>query len=201
MSNLCETLIKKAILADCENPIIRGLEPDGVLINRSHVDFSQCTVSGNIISSLVLKDGFYGYPVYQMGSTPFTGTKSSMTGGTYRNRFTHEVAIAIPDNGPDVNDKIIDGLANGTFIAVLRNRHKGSDGKSEYQVYGYYQGLVATAIENDKYSEDLDGGWLVTLQEANAPKNAMFFFSTTAAATATAYASLTETQQLPISNG
>lgn len=194
-------MIKQAILADCENPIIRGLEPDGVLINRSHVDFSQCVVSGNVISSLVLKDYYHGYPVYQMGSTPFTGTKSSMVGGTYRNRFTHEVAIAIPDNGPDVNDKIIDGLANGTFIAILRNRHKGSDGKSEYQVYGYYQGLVATAIENDKYSEDLDGGWLVTLQEANAPKSAMFFFSTSAAATAAAYASLTETVQLPADNG
>ena len=26
MSNLCETLIKQAITADCENPIVRGLE-------------------------------------------------------------------------------------------------------------------------------------------------------------------------------
>ena len=96
------------------------------------------------------------------------------------------------DNGPDVAEKIIDGLANGSFVVILRNRHKGTDGKAEYQVFGYYQGLVATAIENDKYSEDLDGGWLVTLQESNAPKSAMFFFVNSSAATETAYNSLIE---------
>lgn len=192
MSNLCETLIKASITADCDNPIVRGLEPDGCIINRSDVDFASCTVTGNIISSLMLKTGKYGFPVYQMGATPFTGTKTSLTTGTYKNKFQNEVVIAVLDNSPDVASKIIDGLANGTFVVILRNRHKGTDGKAEYQVYGYYQGLVASAIDNDKYSEDLDGGWLVTLQESNAPKSAMFFFVTSAEATATAYQSLME---------
>ena len=190
MSNLCESLIKAAITANCENPIVRGLEPDGVIINRSDIDFATCTVTGNIISSLVLKSGKVGYPVYQMGSTPFTGTKVSLTTGTYRNKFQNEVVIAILDNNPDVASKVIDGLANGSFVVILRNRHKGEDGKAEYQVFGYYQGLTASAIENDKYSEDLDGGWLVTLQESNAPTSAMFFFVTSSEATATAYAAL-----------
>ena len=57
MSNLCESLIKQAITASCENPIVRGLESDGVIINRSDIDFSACTVSGNTISALVLKSG------------------------------------------------------------------------------------------------------------------------------------------------
>lgn len=190
MSNLCESLIKAAITANCDNPIVRGLEPDGVIINRSDIDFGTCVVTGNIISSLVLKSGKVGYPVYQMGSTPFTGTKVSLTTGTYRNKFQNEVVIAILDNNPDVASKVIDGLANGSFVVILRNRHKGEDGKAEYQVFGYYQGLTASAIENDKYSEDLDGGWLVTLQESNAPTSAMFFFSTSSEATATAYAAL-----------
>lgn len=190
MSNLCESLIKAAITANCENPIVRGLEPDGIIINRSDIDFATCTVTGNVISSLVLKPGKVGYPVYQMGSTPFTGTKVSLTTGTYRNKFQNEVVIAILDNNPDVASKVIDGLANGSFVVILRNRHKGEDGKAEYQVFGYYQGLTASAIENDKYSEDLDGGWLVNLQESNAPTSAMFFYVTSSAATATAYAAL-----------
>lgn len=190
MSNLCESLIKAAITANCDNPIVRGLEPDGVIINRSDIDFATCTVTGNIISALVLKTGKIGYPVYQMGSTPFTGTKVTLTTGTYRNKFQNEVVIAILDNNPDVAAKIIDGLANGSFVVILRNRHKGTDGKAEYQVFGYYQGLTASAIENDKYSEDLDGGWLVTLQESNAPTAAMFFYVTSSSATATAYEAL-----------
>lgn len=193
MSNLCESLIKAAITASCDNPIMRGMESDGVIINRADIDFGNCTVTGNTISALVLKTGKVGFPVYQMGNTPFTGTKVTMVAGTYKNKFQNEVVIAVLDNGPDVSAKVIDGLANGTFVVVLRNLHKGEDGKSEYQVYGYYQGLKASAIENDKYSEELDGGWLVTLQESNAPTSGMFFYANSAAATATAYEALTAT--------
>jgi hypothetical protein len=193
MSNLCESLIKAAITASCDNPIMRGMESDGVIINRADIDFGNCTVTGNTISALVLKTGKVGFPVYQMGNTPFTGTKVTMVAGTYKNKFQNEVVIAVLDNGPDVSAKVIDGLANGTFVVVLRNLHKGEDGKSEYQVFGYYQGLKASAIENDKYSEELDGGWLVTLQESNAPTSGMFFYANSAAATATAYEALTAT--------
>lgn len=193
MSNLCESLIKAAITASCDNPIMRGMESDGVIINRADIDFGNCTVTGNTISALVLKTGKVGFPVYQMGNTPFTGTKVTMVAGTYKNKFQNEVVIAVLDNGPDVSAKVIDGLANGTFVVVLRNLHKGEDGKSEYQVFGYYQGLKASAIENDKYSEELDGGWLVTLQESNAPTSGMFFYANSAAATATAYEALTTT--------
>ena len=193
MSNLCESLIKAAITASCDNPIMRGMESDGVIINRADIDFGNCTVTGNTISALVLKSGKVGFPVYQMGNTPFTGTKVTMVAGTYKNKFQNEVVIAVLDNGPDVSAKVIDGLANGTFVVVLRNLHKGEDGKSEYQVFGYYQGLKASAIENDKYSEELDGGWLVTLQESNAPTSGMFFYANSAAATATAYEALTVT--------
>lgn len=193
MSNLCESLIKAAITASCDNPIMRGMESDGVIINRADIDFGNCTVTGNTISALVLKSGKVGFPVYQMGNTPFTGTKVTMVAGTYKNKFQNEVVIAVLDNGPDVSAKVIDGLANGTFVVVLRNLHKGEDGKSEYQVFGYYQGLKASAIENDKYSEELDGGWLVTLQESNAPTSGMFFYANSAAATATAYEALTAT--------
>jgi hypothetical protein len=187
---ICESLIKQAITVDCDNPMVKGLEPDGVIINRADIDFASCTVTKNIISALVLKTGKVGFQCVQMGATPFTGTKVTLNVGTYRNTFTNEVVLAVLDNGPTVSEKIIDGLANGQFVAVLRNKHKGEDGKAEFQVFGYYQGLKASAIEEDKYSEDLDGGWLVTLQEEGAPKSAMFMYSTSSAATEAAYESL-----------
>ena len=31
---------------------------------------------------------------------------------------------------------------------------------AEYQVYGYAQGLKASEMTNEKYSEDTDGDWL-----------------------------------------
>lgn len=191
MSNLCESLISQAISANCENPLVRGLEADGVIINRSDVDFASCTMTGNIVSSLVLKTGKTGYAVKQLGATPFTGTGTSMTTGTYRNVFTNNVSIAILDNSPTVSQNVIDGLANGSFIVVLKNRHAGTDGKSTFQIYGYFQGLTASAIEEEKYSEDLDGGWLVTLTETGAPKSALFLFGNSLEATQAMFDSLT----------
>ena len=108
---------------------MRGLEADGVIINRSDVDFANCVFdenARNILKQLILKSGKKGYEVVQMGNTPFTGAASNMEVGTYRNTWTHEIPIAILDNGPEVSEKVIDGLANGTFVLVLRNKHKGA---------------------------------------------------------------------------
>ena len=193
MTNLCETLIAKDIAFDCDEMSVKGLEADGVIINRNDVDFSKTEFDNdakNIIRQMVLKSGKKGYEVVQMGNTPFTGTTSTLAVGTYRNTWTHEIPIAVLANDPEVCEKIIDGLANGTFILVLRNKAKGSQGKGEYQIFGFYQGLVASAGTNEKYSDETEGGWLMTLQETNAPKSALFLFDTDSEATQARYNAL-----------
>lgn len=193
MSGVCDTVISQGIEQDCDNPIVKGLEPDGIIANRGDIDFSATvfdTDMKNVIKTLLMKSGKKAYPIVQMGAKPFTGAKTSLKTGTYRNSFTNEIPIAILDNGPEVAQNVIDGLANGSFVLILRNVHKGDAGKSEYQIYGYYQGLRASAIENEKYSEDTEGGWLVTLQEESVPKSALFYYNTDSNTTATQYKSL-----------
>ena len=58
-------------------------------------------------------------------------------------------------------------------------------------MFGYAQALKASAGENDKYSDDTEGGWLITLEEESVPKAAYFFFDTDSETTAAKYASLT----------
>ena len=193
MTTSCDSIIAKAIQANCDNPLVRGMEPDGVIINRGDIDFSKCVFSSdnkNTITTLLLKAKKQGYPVVQLGQTPFTGTQTTLTTGTYHNTFQNQVQIVVLDNGPEVAQDIIDGLANGSFVMILRNLTKGAKGEAEYQVYGYYQGLHATEINNEKYSEDTDGGWLVTMQESAAPKSALFFFDTDSTTTQAKYQSL-----------
>jgi hypothetical protein len=190
---ICDYLISKAISVDCENQSVAGLEPNGLIINRDDIDFSATTFNAqnpNIIETLVLKSGKKAYDIIQQGATPFTGVASNLNVGTYRNTWTHDVPIAVLGNDPDIAANIIDKLSNGTFVVILRNVQKGTTGNAEYQVYGYAQGLRASEGVNEKYSEDTDGGWLITLQEQRAPKSAMFFFDTDAATTATAYEAL-----------
>lgn len=198
MATLCESLIASAIDFDCDDMVVKGLESDGIIINRSDIDMSSTVFDSsnpNIINTLVLESSKKGYAIQQNGKTPFTGTQTSMEEGTYRNTFTNTVSFVILNNGPEVAKNIIDGLANGSFVVILRNKHITEDssstaGTAEYQVYGYYQGLTASEISNDKYSEDTDGGWLVTLTETGVRKSAMFYFNTDSSTTATQYASL-----------
>lgn len=186
---LCDSYISRDIAINCDSNQTRGLEEDGIIINRNHVDFAK-TVFGdkkNIIKVLVLKNGYRGYEVRSAGATPYTGTVTIMVKGMYKNTWNSTVPIVILANSPEVVEEIIEGLANGTFVVILRNKTKG---EGEYQIYGYHQGLMAETIENDKYSEDTDGGWLATLQETGSPKAAMFLFNTDEETTASMYESL-----------
>lgn len=192
-TNICESLIKSDIKFSCNDLVSRGLEADGLIINRSDVDFSATvwdSTNPNIIKTLVLKSGKKAFEIVQMGNTPFAGVTTTLQTGTYRNTWQHEIPIAVLANTPEVSANIIDGLANGKFVVILRNIAKGEDGDSEFQIYGYAQGLTASEGTNEKYSEDTDGGWLITLQEASAPKSAIFFFDGTTESTEAKYESL-----------
>ena len=113
-----------------------------------------------------------------------------MTAGTYRNKFSKDVTIVVFDNGPEVVQNIINQLANGTFVVVLENKFAGRDGKNTFEVYGFEAGLSATALDDDKYSEDTDGGWLCTLQETGAPSAGIYLYNTSLSATRQSLASL-----------
>lgn len=186
---LCDSYISRDITINCDSNQTRGLEEDGIIVNRNHIDFSK-TVFGdknNIIKTLVLKAGYRGYEVRSAGATPYTGTTTSMVKGTYKNTWNSSVPIVILANSPEVVEDIVEGLANGTFVVILRNKTKDN---GEYQIYGYHQGLMAETIENDKYSEETDGGWLATLQETGSPKAAMYLYNTDASTTEAMYDSL-----------
>ena len=183
---VCDYMVKKDIQLDCDNPIVPGVEQEGVIINRKDIDLTTVAFNAtrkNVIETLALKKGKKGYKVVVSGSTPFTGTNTALAVGTYRNTFTNTVNMVVLANDPDVCADVIDGLANGEFVVILENKAKSLDkeenpGDSAYQIYGYYQGLKAAELSNDKYSEETEGGWAVSLQETKVPKSALFYYKT-----------------------
>lgn len=191
---VCDDILKKDIFPSCDDPVVQGLEQEGVIMNRADVDFAATVFNStrkNVIETLAMKTGKKAYKVIVPGKTPFTGTTTALATGTYRNSFTNTLALVILANDPDVCADIIDGLANGSYVVVLENKYKGlqkeeNPGDAAFQIFGYYQGLTATTIENNKYSEDTEGGWAVTLEEQKAPKSALFLYKTSYEATKTA---------------
>lgn len=196
---VCDDILKKDIFPSCDDPVVQGLEQEGVIMNRADVDFAATVFNAtrkNVIETLAMKEQKKAYKVVVPGKTPFTGTTTALATGTYRNSFTNTIALVILVNDPDVCADIIDGLANGSYVVVLENKYKGlqkeeNPGDAAFQVFGYYQGLTATAIENNKYSEETEGGWSVTLEEQKVPKSALFLFKTSYEATKTAISTLT----------
>lgn len=205
----CDGLIVQGIEPDCENPISRGIEANGIIINRKDIDFSSVVLepdsaSGNsaikgrknVIQSFSLRAGAKGYKVYVPTLQPFNGTNTTMEAGTNRNTFTNNLGFLILDNGPDVCENVIDALASGEFVVIFENKFKNinkstTPGDSTFQIMGWYQGLKATTIENDKYSEDTDGGWNVVLTETRVSKSGMFLYHTDIETTRSQLESLT----------
>lgn len=195
---VCDEMLKKDIAPSCDDPVVPGYEQEGVIMNRDEVDFALTTFNStqkNVIETLAMKSGKKGYKVVVPGKTPYTGSKTSLATGTYRNTFTNLLQLVVLDHGPEVCSDIIDGLANGSYVVILENKYKAlqkedNPGNAAFQVYGYYQGLTATTLENDKYSEDTEGGWLVNLEETKCPKSALFYFKTDYDTTKTALETL-----------
>lgn len=193
MAENCDYKLAADLAVDCKIKAVAGIKNNGYIMNYDDIDFENCTFdesNPNVLTSLVLLSGKKAYSMYVPGKTPYTGTKKSLTTGTYRNKFSKDVSVVIFDNGPEVVQNIINQLANGTFVVVLENKFAGRDGKNTFEIYGLESGLTATALDDDKYSEDTDGGWLCTLQETGAPSAGIYLYNTSLTTTRQALASL-----------
>lgn len=193
MPDSCDYKLASGFGANCANPVVSGMESRGIIINREDIDFDSCTmVTGkkNVVKTLVLKSGKVAYEMYVPGASPYTGTVKNMVEGTYRKKFNKNVNIVILDNGAAVCADVIDQLANGKFVLLMENTFRGTDNDNRFELYGWETGCVATALDDDKYSEDTEGGWACTMQEANAPSSGIFFWNTDASTTEAAIESL-----------
>lgn len=188
-TDVCDFRLAQDISVQCDNPQVSGLKNTGWLINYDDVDWDSLAKEKNVVSKLSLLKG-RAYRCVVPGKTPFTGTNVAMVAGTYKNTFNKTAVIVVLDSGPDVCENVIDQLANGKYIFIFENKYRGKDGKNTFEIYGLEQGLSASEMGNDKYSEDTDGGWSVTLLEEKAPSSGIFLFGESVSATRAAIASL-----------
>ena len=174
------------ILMNCQDQVIKGIEENGVIINRSDIDRVQTKRDPNrknVYNTLALKGGARAYRIYVPDPAAFNNTTTTLNVGTNRSTFTNDVGFVVLDNDPDVCEKIIDQLANGTFVVVYENKFKNfnkdtTPGDSAFQIVGLRQGLKAKTLENNKYSDDTNGGWNVLLEETGVPESGLFLFDT-----------------------
>lgn len=185
--NFCETLLEGCITASCTDPIFQGVKATAYIFNKSEIEsFTYDQTNPNLITAITMKTrevegtdvAYTGYKVSQFGKTPFTGTTTTMVEGAIVNKFNGEVHFTVFDNSPTAA-KLIDQLKDGRFVMVLGNEYEGMDGKGGWQVFGAKRGMTASEITGEKYNDDTEGGWAVTLTEEGTPSSALFIEHTT----------------------
>lgn len=199
-NNYCDAIITSDIEIDCKNLNVRGLEKMAIIMNRDDIDFDKIEYNAtrpNVVESLVMKAGKRGYRATVPTQQPFSGTGSTLGDGAVLKSINNTLGMLILANDPDVCANVIDGLLNGTFVAIVENKFKNMNkettpGDSTFQIYGLQQGLVSTTLELDKYSADTNAGWNVVLTEEGATMSGIFLFDTDIATTRTLFESLTQ---------
>lgn len=181
--NFCEDIAAlQSVKPNCQ--LVAGYENIGFIIARRDIDFAGSVKdadNSNLITNLALGTGNKFECLGQLKDS-FSDTTVSLNQGTFRNTFTHQVSFKIFDNSAE-RTKMINGLANGEYVMVLEQKHKSEfSGDDEtvvrtYRVFGWENGLVASAIDNDNNSEDIADGWSITLEETNASSAAYYLTS------------------------
>lgn len=186
----CTGLISQSLSNTCKNHPY-GFEQKGIIINRPDIDFGSVvfnTGSTNSIKTMPLLTGKSGFPVVNFGTKPFNGTKKSgVTKETSPGKVTKVVQFFVPDHDPAVDEGFIDAILNGEFVMILEHKDKNeTSNDAAFEIYGYQNGLHFTAAEQDEYS-DYGSGWLITMEETEAPSSGMYLFDTSYSATKTKF--------------
>ena len=180
----CDALLTAGINPTCAaHPV--GYEKRACLINKA--DIESITISDNVISAITLKSRKTGYLIKQQGK-PFNGTKASVVVGDYGNTFTKTAQFVSAEVGAANAKGIYDALLNGEFLLIVENKDKGTNNQAAFEVLGSETGLRIATGEKDAYQQG--NRWTFTLQEESCLSSEIFFYSTSYAATVTAFEAL-----------
>lgn len=167
--------IAAGILRNCDNPLVGGVSDELILINKDDIsDYETNVDNPQLIEGfdLVTSPSAKGYK--------FQGFKSSvepsvvLTPNAYRSFWKHQIVFRIFDNTPDTKT-IIEGIKDGTLVAIVKNNNQGVNGNAVYELFGKGVGLQLTVGESTKNDADTQGAYVLTLatpdnlKESNLP--------------------------------
>lgn len=173
----CTNTIGKGILNDCTEVLGKGLEQDAYIVDRSFIDFGASTKTGNVISAIALLPTSKGYKVHTRRTDAFTGAKDSGKTTNFGTSIERSFPLIIESRSPE-NAQLIDELRDGKYVIIAEKLPKDASVATDksFIVYGWEQGMKFSTSEHDPYSDDSNGGWVVTMTETDA-KSTMIFFA------------------------
>ena len=156
--------ISASILASCDNQITGGVNPRLLLANKSDVPesaYGYNVTNPKIIESITLSSSpaayFYAFEGFRTSVAP----KIATVDNPYRKAYDHTIEFIVFANTPEAKLQL-EGMADGTLVAIVENNDTGVSGNAAFELYGKKQGLFAK-IEREVNNADLQGAYKVTL--------------------------------------
>lgn len=163
-------LITANIQPDCENPLVGGLEVDLILINKDHITTMAFDTNNPLIVTGITLSGTNKGFLYT-GIKNSNGSKSTLVKGKYTNTYDHEISMVVFKVNGEAK-KQMELLAKGMVVAVVRNKYRGTNADSAFEIFGREQGLEVSVMERDVNNADTQGGFMVTLKTPEVGKEA-----------------------------
>jgi hypothetical protein len=131
------------------------------------------TVSGNIVSSIILKDDATGYDFESLDNANLG--EVSYNKGTYFGNWQHDLTMRVFAKN-EASKKFINNLNGARVVAVVENKEPGSDGGVKYEAYGWDAGLelnegTASTDMADQIVYQVKAGSGANSKEGSLPKS------------------------------
>lgn len=163
-------LITANISPDCDNPLVGGLEVDLILINKDHITSMTFDATNPlIVTAITLSASNKGY--MYTGIKNSNSSKATLLKGKYTNTYEHEIGMVVFKVNGDAK-KQIELLSKGLVVAVVRNKYRGTNADSAFEIFGREQGLEVATLERDVNNADTQGGFMITLKTPDVGKEA-----------------------------
>lgn len=167
--------IAAGILRNCDAPMVGGVSDELILINKDDVvDYI------TNVSNPQLIEGFHLVTSPAAKGFKFQGFKQSveplveLAPNAYRSFWKHQIVFRVFDNTPGTKT-IIEGIKDGTVVAIIKNNNQGVAGNAVYELFGKGVGLQLTIATSAKNDVDTQGAYVLTLatpdtlKESNLP--------------------------------
>lgn len=165
-AGLCSDL-SGGVTLSCATPLVGGVEADIIILVRKHIDTTTFNSGNNyILEDIALLTGKQAYKFE--GKNNSARPKNSLVVKDFSKGKVHTLDFLIFDDGPTTKLRL-DELQDASVCVFVKNKFKGATGNATWSIHGFHAGLSMTACEQDKFDENTNGAWKVTL--ASDPKS------------------------------
>jgi hypothetical protein len=125
---------------DCVNPIFSGVDDEVLLINFDDITgYTYNVTNPEIIEAITLASGAVAYSF--QGQNFSNEPDHAYTKSGFSNFFNHQIRLRVFANDPETK-KQLNLVANGKFVAIIKNNYVNAAGNTAYELYGLKNGLV-----------------------------------------------------------